>query len=211
MATGTIEQMRELVCEKCPATNWGKKAICRIHEIHIGKVESCPEWEKQTVENRQIKEASAPFIYGDVEPAMEWLQRTIEAIDDYQWHLNEISKLKEYLAEAGEGMTGAYGIGASLPKTKGLPSDKTQREAMKRETFRKRLIKLEESVKKVELALQSITNEKHRVILECMLDRIPKKEIYRHIGVSKSYFHVLQKQLIRQMAWLMYGEDQQAG
>lgn len=211
MTSGTKEQMREFVCEKCPATNWGKKAICRVHGLHIGKIESCPEWEKEETANHQIKETSYQFLYNHVEPAMELLQRTVEAIDDYQWHLNEISKLKEYLAEAGEGMVGAYGTEALLPKGKGTTSDKTQREAIKRETFRKRLKKLEESVKKVEQALESITNEKHRVILECMLDRVPKKDIYRHIGVSKSYFHVLQKQLIRQMALLMYGEDQQAG
>ncbi|WP_161808210.1 hypothetical protein [Aneurinibacillus migulanus] len=29
----------EEVCAKCPGSQWGKSAMCRIHDMHIGKVQ----------------------------------------------------------------------------------------------------------------------------------------------------------------------------
>ena len=34
------------ICEKCPATIWGMKTICKAFDMHIGNVVECPEWLK---------------------------------------------------------------------------------------------------------------------------------------------------------------------
>ncbi|BAU28543.1 hypothetical protein DFP93_105225 [Aneurinibacillus soli] len=40
-------QYIEDVCSKCPGTQWGKRAKCRIHDMHIGQVVSCQQWEEK--------------------------------------------------------------------------------------------------------------------------------------------------------------------
>lgn len=204
----------EEVCENCPATCWGQKSICNVHNLHVGKIESCPEWEKfRSSPSQPVKQLSENQIeMTDWERLPDLLLRTEEELKDYSFHLREIERIKASLEEIGAGIVGAYGLEASLPKGKGKTSDKTHREVAKRERNQKRLLKLEESVQRVEKAMDMITNERERVVLECMMDGMRMNVIAKHIGISRSYFHEVKRAIIKKMALAMYGEDQlQAG
>lgn len=43
------------VCENCPATQWGKKSICSVHNLAVSKIEACPEWEEYIVSQQGLK------------------------------------------------------------------------------------------------------------------------------------------------------------
>lgn len=198
----------ENVCERCPGTCWGDKSICRVHDLHIGSIQQCQEWDKYMIDKQGLRDHDGQLALTDLEPAMEWLQRTEEEIRDYSFTIREINRLKTYLEDAGEGTVAAYGIDASQPKGKGSTGDKTHQEVAKRERYWKRLKSLEESVQRVERAMETIKHEKERAVLDCMIDGVRMNMIARHVGVSRSYLNDLKRDLIRKMAWAMYGEDQ---
>lgn len=206
MTTLNKEQMRG-ICENCPATWWGKKSFCKAHDLHIGNIESCPEWDKATIEQQGLRDHNGQLALTDLEPALEWLQKTEEEIRDYSFSVREIERIKGYLQDAGEGTVGAYGIDAGQPKGQGSTSDKTHREVVKRERHWKRLKTLEESVRRVERAMETITNEKERSVLECIMDGVRINLIARHLGVSRTYLNKIWRELIKKMAWAMYGEE----
>ncbi|MGF9907912.1 hypothetical protein [Brevibacillus porteri] len=200
------DKLIESVCEKCPATQWGKKSICSVHNLHVGKIETCPEWDKTDIDQHDLHD-DGHLSYKNLEPAMEWIQRTEDEIRDYSFSLREIDRIKGYLKSAGEGTVGAYGIEASLPRGKGVTSDKTNREVMKRERRWKRLKKLEESIQRVDRAAETITNDKERAVLECIMDGVRMNMIARHVGVSRTRLNEIKRELIKKMARAMYGED----
>ncbi|MFE1630758.1 hypothetical protein ACFLFF_28855, partial [Brevibacillus reuszeri] len=188
-------------------TQWGKKSFCSVHGLHAGKIESCPEWDKITVTQQGSNDDDGQLTYKNLEPAMEWVQRTEEEIRDYSFSLREIDRIKGILKDAGEGTVGAYGIDASLPKGKGTTSDKTHREAVKRERYWERLRRLEASIQRVDRGSETITDDKERAVLECIMDGVRMNMIARHVGVSRSYLNDIKRELIKKMARAMYGED----
>lgn len=205
----------ENVCENCPATCWGQKSICNVHSLHVGKIESCPEWEKYSQKPSQPAKPSSidrPISGMDWEALSDMLIRTEEEIKDYAFNLREIERIRASLEEVGGGIVAAYGIETALPRGKGSTSDKTHREVARRERNQKRLVKLEESVQRVDRAVESIANERERVVLECIMDGVRMNVIAKHLGISRSHFHEIKRNLIKKMAMAMYGEDQlQAG
>ncbi|GED71193.1 hypothetical protein BRE01_48950 [Brevibacillus reuszeri] len=200
----------EKVCEKCPATRWGQKAICSVHSLHIGEIECCPEWDKHMVNEQGLKEHDGQIAFMDLEPAMEWVQRTEEELRDYHFMLREIDRLQGYLEDAGEGTVGAYGIDASMPKGKGKNGDKTHAEVVRRERKWKRLEKLQDAVERIERAAESITDEKEKTVLDAIMDGEKNNFIARQIGVSRQRYYEIKRSVIIQMAWLMYGNNEAA-
>ncbi|GED17607.1 hypothetical protein [Aneurinibacillus migulanus] len=52
----------EEVCAKCPGSQWGKSAMCRIHDMHIGKVQSCPQWEGHQVAQEEAYQEQLAWL-----------------------------------------------------------------------------------------------------------------------------------------------------
>lgn len=206
--TVSKDTLLEKVCAGCAGTCWGEKSICRVHSIPIGNVQQCQEWDKYMIGEQGLRDHNGQLAFTDLEPAMEWIQRTEEEIRDYAFSIREIKRIKQYLQDAGEGTVAAYGIEAGQPKGKGSTSDKTHRETVKRDRYWKRLKSLEDSVNRVERAMDTITDDKERSVLECMIDGVRMNMIARHVGVSRSYLNEIKRDMIRKMAWAMYGEDQ---
>ncbi|NRS17612.1 hypothetical protein HPY28_22305 [Brevibacillus sp. HB1.2] len=187
------DKLIERVCEKCPATQWGKKSICSVHNLHVGKIETCPEWDEYIVSQRGLKYHDGQTAFADLEPAMEWLQRTEEELRDYPFMLREIDRLKGYLKDAGEGTVGAYGIDAFQPKGKGKNGDKTHAEVVRRERKWKRLSKLQEIVERIDQAVECITDEKEKTVLDAIMDGEKNNFIARQIGVSRQRYYEIKR------------------
>jgi hypothetical protein len=128
------QYLLEKVCTKCPGSQWGKTSMCRIHDMHIGKVQSCPQWEEYQA--AQLKDHDGQLAFLDLEPALEAVQRVEQDLRDYRWMAERIQSLqswdeheKEYPREVWENViyagTAQYGIEASLPKAQGVNSDGT--------------------------------------------------------------------------------------
>lgn len=196
------------VCEKCPASSFGQKTKCSLHNIHVGKIESCRQWDNYMAEHQGLRNHDGQLALTDLEPAMEWLQRTEEEIRDYSFMKREIKRLQGYLLDAGEGTVGSYGIDMVMPKGKGTTGDKTLSEVSRRERQWKRLQRLQDTVLRIESAMAALTDEKQIAVLECIIDGVRMNLIARHVGVSRQTFYEIKYRLIIKMAWEMYGKEE---
>jgi hypothetical protein len=202
--------LREKVCENCPATCWGAKAHCQIHNMHIGKVESCPSWDKFMIEHQGLRDHGGQLAFTDLEPALEILQRTEEEIRDYNYMQIEIVRIQRYLRDAGEGMVAQYGIEAAMPKAQGVNGDKTHAEVARRERKWKRLLTLQETIERIHQAAETIKDEQERLVLEALLDGEKNSMIAKEIGVSRQRYYEIKRSVIIKMAWAMYGGGEAA-
>ncbi|CEH29406.1 hypothetical protein [Aneurinibacillus migulanus] len=202
----------EEVCAKCPGSQWGKSAMCRIHDMHIGKVQSCPEWEgHQAIAQEEEHQEQIAWI--DLEPAMEYIEKTWEDLTGYHWMIKEIERLKRDLdkvtitAPEGSALVAQYGIEATLPKGKGK---KVAYLSVSEERYEKKLQRmkhLEEKVRRIQEAADKITCEKERAVIECILDGERMNFIARHVGISRQYLNEIRRKLIKKMAWELYSDE----
>ncbi|MED4727231.1 hypothetical protein P9597_03565 [Aneurinibacillus migulanus] len=202
----------EEVCAKCPGSQWGKSAMCRIHDMHIGKVQSGPEWEgPQAIAQEEEHQEQIAWI--DLEPAMEYIEKTWEDLTEYHWMIKEIERLKRDLdkvtitAPEGSALVAQYGIEATLPKGKGK---KVAYLSVSEERYEKKLQRmkhLEEKVRRIQEAADKITCEKERAVIECILDGERMNFIARHVGISRQYLNEIRRKLIKKMAWELYSDE----
>ncbi|TBL71355.1 hypothetical protein [Paenibacillus thalictri] len=201
-------QHQEHICEVCPGSLWGEKSICRIHQMSIGQVDDCPEWKVRQANAGPTKvkergQAYAAYAWGDIEAQIAQID---EEIKDYPWMQREIARLREELEQIDSGLTSRYGIDAAQPKAKGTVSSVVAREVQKREARWQRLKALEEKVKRIELAVDHVLDNRQRTLLECLLQSQKMNAIARHIGVSRQTLYDIKRHLLELLAEHMYGE-----
>ncbi|MED0766203.1 LuxR C-terminal-related transcriptional regulator [Aneurinibacillus thermoaerophilus] len=209
----------ESVCSKCPGTHWGKSSKCRIHDMHIGKVQSCLQWDEYQAAQWKKHDGQPAFL--DLEPALEAVQRVEQDLRNYRWMAEKIQTLqkcdeyeKQYPREVWENIihagTAQYGIESILPKAQGVNSDVTYREAQKLLRNWERMKRYERKVKKLEAAVASLQDERERAVAEGMMDGEKMYEIAQQLDVSRQTVDKIRRSMIRNLAWIMY-EDEMRG
>lgn len=209
----------EAVCEVCPATCWGKKSHCQVHDKHVGKIDSCPEWDKymrdQEIKGQQKTLSTKKEGFArtsEQAPITDFLQKAEEEIRDYNYMQIEIVRIQRFLREAGEGMVAQYGLDAGMPKGKGSNGDKTHAEVVRRERKWKRLQNLQDKIERINKAVETIPGEQERLIVEALLDGDKNNLIAKEIGVSRQRYYEIKRSAVMKMAWAMYGDQvQQTG
>ncbi|WP_064202081.1 hypothetical protein [Brevibacillus brevis] len=209
----------EVVCEVCPATCWGKKSHCQVHDKHVGKIDSCPEWDKymrdQETKGQQKTLSTRKEGFArtsEQAPITDFLQKAEEEIRDYNYMQIEIVRIQRFLREAGEGMVAQYGLDAGMPKGKGSNGDKTHAEVVRRERKWKRLQNLQDKIERINKAVETIPGEQERLIVEALLDGDKNNLIAKEIGVSRQRYYEIKRSAVMKMAWAMYGDQvQQTG
>lgn len=211
------DMLMEAVCEKCPATCWGKKSHCQVHDKHVGKIDACPEWDKYMREQETDVRKKPITVRSEglsqmveQEPAVDFLQKTEEEIRDYNYMQIEIVRIQRFLREAGEGMVAQYGLDAGMPKGKGFTGDKTQAEVARRERKWKRLQNLQDKIERINNAVEQIPGEQERLIVEALLDGDKNNLIAKEIGVSRQRYYEIKRSAVMKMAWAMYGKQAQS-
>ncbi|WP_409175844.1 hypothetical protein [Brevibacillus fortis] len=206
----------EAVCEVCPATCWGKKSHCQVHDKHVGKIDSCPEWDKYMRDQEakgQQKTVSARkegFVrLSEQAPIVDFLQKAEEEIRDYNYMQIEIVRIQRFLREAGEGMVSQYGLDACMPKGKGTTGDRTHAEVARRERKWKRLQNLQDKIERINKAVEMIPGEQERFVVEALLDGDKNNLIAKEIGVSRQRYYEIKRSAVMKMAWAMYGDQAQ--
>lgn len=201
----------EKVCERCPATGWGKKAHCQVHGSHVGTIHSCPEWDKFLLDHEGQEHAhgrkgsKAKSANSQLALDLDLVQRAEDEIRDYQYMQIEVSRIQRYLRDAGEGMVAQYGLEAAMPKGQGRNADRTQAEVARRERKWKRLQNLQEKIERINEAVETIADEQERLVLEALLDGDKNTMIAKEIGVSRQRYYEIKRSAISKMARSMYG------
>lgn len=207
--TMNTDLLREMVCENCPATGWGKKALCQVHDRHVGKIQACPEWDKfvREQQERGLQERGGRSVPGEQEPAPELIQRTEDDIRDYPYMQIEVMRIRRYLEEAGQGTVAQYGLEAALPKGKGRHGDSTHVEAVRRERKWKRLQNLQKKIERIDKALDRIGDEQERLVLEALLDGDKNNLIAKEIGVSRQRYYEIKRRAVLKLAEAMERQE----
>lgn len=214
LITLTKEHLRETACEKCPATCWGQKSICRVHDLHIGKVESCPEWDKYLIDNQGLKEKNGQLAFINLEPVLEVVQKVEEEIKDYHWMVKEVDRLRKEIHNAiisnpsiQQKLVATYGDAAGMPSGKGLRLSSLTIPEERYEKQIERLKNLEDKVRQINDFASSLGNSKHRTVLECMMDGMRINSIARHVGVSRQRLNEIKRDIVNRLAREMYSDE----
>ena len=203
------EQCRDTVCSQCPGTVWGKKSICRVHNLSIGQIDSCPEWLTHSVKASVVSKAAAEEQ--DLEPIMQYVQKIDTELKDFSWTVREIQRLEEVLAKAAVEigplnirLVAQYGIEAALPKGKGAKVGELSLTEMQYERTAKRLVELKQRVEDFTQASDKIMDERERTVLDCLMTGDRMNDIAKHIGVSRQRLHEIRQTIIRKLTLDIY-------
>lgn len=204
------DYLREMVCEHCPATGWGKKARCQVHDKHVGMIDNCPEWDKfkSDHEGKVMENAAKYNVSAGLQPALDLISRTEDDIRDYPYMQIEVVRIQSYLREAGEGMVAQYGVDSAMPKAQGRNADKTHAEVVRRERKWNRLQNLQKKIARIDRAVESITDEQERLIVEALLDGDKNNVIAKVLGVSRQRYYEIKRSAVMKMAMAMQDEQE---
>lgn len=206
------QYFRETICINCPGTKWGEKSMCQVHTLHIGNIESCPEWNQQ--ESPEFKNHDGQLAWLDLKPAMELVQNVDEDLKNYHWITSEIIRLENSILKkeqlqgsfGGGSLTAQYGLEATLPKAQGTRI-LTEFEVNEIEKMVKRKQKLESRVYRIEKASIKIKDEKERTLLDCILDGMRMKDIAIHFSLSRTRLNEIKISLVNTLAWAIYENE----
>ncbi|MGG4442331.1 hypothetical protein [Brevibacillus fortis] len=202
------------LCEKCPATQWGKKSICSVHNLHVGKVETCPEWDNYIIENQGLFDGSGQLGFINLEPALEVVQKVEEEIKDYHWMVKEVERLRKEIDKAissnpliQEKLVATYGDAASIPSGKGLRLSTLTIPEERYEKRIERMKSLENKVRQINEFAINLEDNKYRTVLECMMDGMRINGIARHLGVSRQRLNEIKRDIVNRLARELYSDD----
>lgn len=208
------DKLIERLCEKCPATQWGKKSFCSVHNLHVGKIETCPEWDKYLIENQGLLERGGQLAFLNLEPAMEIVQKVEEEIKGYRWMVKEVERLRKEIDKAiisnpaiQAKLVATYGEAAGMPSGKGLRLSTLTTSEERYEKQVERMKSLENKVRQINDFAIGLGDSKHRTVLECMLDGMRMNRIALHVGVSRQRLNEIKREIVNRLAVTMYGDE----
>ncbi|HBZ80930.1 MULTISPECIES: hypothetical protein [Brevibacillus] len=208
------DKLIERVCEKCPATQWGRKSICSVHNLHVGKIETCPEWDKHLVDNQGLLDRDGQLAFLNLEPALEIVQKVEEEIKAFNWMVRETDRLRKQIDNAiisnpaiQQRLTASYGDEAGMPSGKGLRLSTMTIPEERYEKQIERLKNLEDKLRQMNDFAISLGNSKHRTVLECMMDGMRMNSIAIHVGVSRQRLNEIKREIVNRLAVAMYGDE----
>ncbi|TQR33983.1 hypothetical protein [Brevibacillus brevis] len=208
------DKLIERVCEKCPATQWGKKSICSVHNLHVGKIEICPEWDNYIIENQGLLDRSGQLAYINLEPALEVVQKVEEEIKDYHWMVKEVERLRKEIDKAISSnpsiqvkLVATYGDAAGMPSGKGLRLSTLTIPEERYEKRIERMQSLEDKVRQINDFAIGLSDSKYRTVLECMMDGMRMNSIARHVGVSRQRLNEIKRDIVNRLARELYSEE----
>ena len=115
---------------------------------------------------------------------------------DYRWMMNEIKRITEMLNDTEQSLSTQYGEEAALPKGKNKYPDTIVFEVNRRLRKDRRMRKLLRKVEYIQQNMHKITDEKQKIVLDCLLDGMNIAEIARHMNVSRKHIHELKNQIV---------------
>jgi helix-turn-helix protein len=121
-------------------------------------------------------------------------------LKDYHWMIKEIKRIQTLLDETDFKGTSQYGVEATLPKAQGNNSDPLFIEIHRRDKKYKRLNEYIQKIKFIEERLERITDEKEKVVLDCLLDGMSMVSIANHLGITRKHAHDIRDRIVDKLA-----------
>lgn len=119
---------------------------------------------------------------------------------DYAWMLREIQRIDRELQKINFTGTAQYGIEATLPHAQGIVGKALENEVIRRNKKSERLYGYIEKVNYINQRLERVTEEKDKVVLDCLLDGMNIAAIGAHLGVSRKHIHIIRDDIVKLLA-----------
>ncbi|MCJ0932563.1 LuxR C-terminal-related transcriptional regulator [Virgibacillus halodenitrificans] len=121
-------------------------------------------------------------------------------LSNYHWMIKEVKRINDILSDVDSNITGQYGIEATLPKPKGLTKDAMTNEVIRRDKKRERKLRLLNKIEYVQNKISLITDEREKVVLDCLLDGMSINAISNHMGLSRKHIERLRESIVNKMS-----------
>jgi DNA-directed RNA polymerase specialized sigma subunit len=121
-------------------------------------------------------------------------------LKNYFWMLREIQRIDRELNKTDFTGVAQYGIEATLPHAVGIVSQAIENEVIRRERKSERLYKYIEEVNFINERIHNITDEKQKVILDCLLDGLSLTAISKHLVMSRQQVTDIRDNIVERLA-----------
>lgn len=121
-------------------------------------------------------------------------------LKDYHWMLKEIIKLDWEMQKTDFTGVAQYGIEATLPHSKGVVGKAIENEIVRRSEKSERIYEYAKKVNFIHERIHRITEEKEKVILDCMLDGLTLTAISKHLSMSRKQITDIRDIIVDQLA-----------
>ena len=121
-------------------------------------------------------------------------------LKNYCWMIQEIKRIDRELQQTDFQGIAQYGIEASMPKPQGIVGKALENEVVRRVEKSKRLNKYIDEVIFVNERITSITDEKEKVVLDCLLDGMSINAISNHLRMSRTSITEIRDNIVDKLA-----------
>jgi DNA-directed RNA polymerase specialized sigma subunit len=110
--------------------------------------------------------------------------------------INEIKRLDAELKKTESKLTQQWGVSASLPTGKGIVSKALENEIVRRNEKSERLIEYIDKVNFLNENRHKVTDEREKVVLDCILDGMSLAAIGKHLGTYRNQVSKIQDSIV---------------
>jgi hypothetical protein len=121
-------------------------------------------------------------------------------LKNYFWMMKEIKRLDAELNLVEFNGTAQYGITATLPHAVGIVGRALENEVVRRSKKSERMLDYAHKVNFINERLGKVTDEKEKVVLDCMLDGMNLVAIAHHLKISRKQVHILRDTIVNRLA-----------
>jgi DNA-directed RNA polymerase specialized sigma24 family protein len=121
-------------------------------------------------------------------------------LKDYHWKVKEIKRIDDHLEDTDFKGVAQYGTEAAMPTGQGIVSKALENEILRRSKKSERLMEYIKEVNYINQRLHLVSDDKQKVILDCMLDGMSITAISKHMGFSRSHVHKIQDAIVNSLA-----------
>lgn len=136
----------------------------------------------------------------EVSNIVEAIRNVNRDVKDYYWMANHIAneEVTSYIQST------KHSVEATLPQAPYTTSDPTYRIVQRNIRIEKRKERILEKVIKLERAVETLDDERERIVIEGCMDNMSLKKIGLIIGVSRQSAFNIKEQAVRKLAIKMY-------
>lgn len=109
-----------------------------------------------------------------------------EIINGYFWMIKEVQRVSEEIEDIDSIVMNEFGVEAILPKQKGIVTKAVESEVVRNYSKLQRVYEYSNQINFINEQSKNITDEKEKVVLDCILDGMSITNISKHLGLSRT-------------------------
>jgi DNA-binding NarL/FixJ family response regulator len=121
-------------------------------------------------------------------------------LKDYHWMLHEIKRIDNYLRGTDFSGVAQYGLEATLPHAIGIVGRALENEVVRRNKKSENMIEYAKKVNFINERMNRVTEEREKVVLDCLLDGLSITAIAKHMGIGRTRVTEIRDGIVEKLA-----------